>query len=108
MTNKVILSTPMLLTTGLFRMEEITLEEAKAWVVANNPTNFVGHQTVKVLGLEPATSRDVCSGYDQALSLKVNGRIEFGKEYTVDEILEVGVICFLITNQDGSWASIGV
>lgn len=108
MTNKVILSTPMLLTTGLFRMEEITLEEAKAWVAEHNPVNYVGHQTVKVLGLEPATSRDVCTGYNQALSLKVNGRIEFGKEYTVDEILAVGVTCFLITDQDNTWASIGV
>lgn len=95
--SKVILSTPMLLTEGTFNMKEISLEEAKAWVAENNPVNFVGHQTVKVLGLEPATNREACTGYQQALSLKVNGRVEFGKEYTVEEILEIGVSCFLIT-----------
>lgn len=102
---RVILSTPMLLTEGEFRMKEISLEEAKAWVAEHNPTNFVGHQTVKALGLEPATSRDVCTGYAEALSLKVNGRIEFGKEYSVEEILSIGVTCFLITDLN-AWTEV--
>lgn len=103
--SRVILSTPMLLTEGTFSMKEISLEEAKAWVAENNPVNFVGHQTVKVLGLEPATSREACTSYQQALSLKVNGRIEFGKEYSVEDIMSIGVSCFLITDVN-SWAQV--
>lgn len=105
MTTRVILSTPMLLTEGTFEMKEISLEEAKAWVAEYNPVNYVGHQTVKVLGLEPATSRDACTGYAQALSLKVNGRVEFGKEYSVEDIMSIGVSCFLITDIN-TWAQV--
>ena len=97
---QVILSTPMLLEPGTFRMDVLSLEEARHWVEENNPTNFCGHQTVKVLGLEPAQSREVCQGYDQALCLKPNGRLEFGKEYTVDEVLAIGVTPLLIQRVD--------
>jgi len=93
----VILSTPMLLESGNFKSKEISLDEANYWVRQNNPTNFVGHSTVKVLGIQPSTARDVCQSYDEALSLKVKGRLEFGKEYTVEEILELGVTCTLIS-----------
>ena len=93
----VVLSTPLLLTEGTFHAKVISLDEAREWVEANAPKNFCGHQTVKVLGLEPAQTREACQGYDEALCLKPNGRLEFGKEYTVEEILEVGVTPFLIS-----------
>ena len=92
----VILSTALLLEEGTFTMEEINLEDAK--IFASFAKNFVGHSTVRVLGIEPATSREVCEGYDRALVLKVQGRVEFGKEYTVEEILEIGVRFYLIQN----------
>lgn len=93
----VIISAPMLLEDGTFRRETISLEEAGAWVTANAPTNYVGHSTVRVVGVEPSTERAQCSGFDQALALKVRGRLDFGKEYSVDEILEIGVDAILIT-----------
>lgn len=96
----VVLSTPMLLEPGNFSMSEITIDQAKAWVAKNNPTNFVGHSTIRVLGIEPAATRDVCGRYDSALSLKVNGRLDYGREYTVEDILDIGVTCYLIVKSD--------
>lgn len=88
---KVILSTSLILEDGIFRSRSLTLEEAQAWVAENNPQNFCGHSTVKVLGLEPAASREQCRGYTAALCLSAKGRLEFGREYSVEEILAIGV-----------------
>lgn len=97
MTNKVVLSTTLLVEEGVFEMKALTIEEAAAWVRVNAPANFCGHQTVKVVGLQPSESRAQCSGFDQALCLKPLGRLEFGKEYSLPEILEIGVQPLLIT-----------
>ncbi|WP_028492747.1 hypothetical protein [Thioalkalivibrio sp. ALE19] len=94
---RVILSTPMLLEEGEFAMREISLGQARAWVQENAPTNFCGHETVKVVGVEPAAGRGSCEGFDEALCLKPAGRLEFGKEYTVQEILDIGVTPLLIS-----------
>jgi hypothetical protein len=94
MTIKVILSTTMLLEEGTWSMIKVSLEVAREFAL--DAKNFVGHSTVRVLGIEPATSREVCQSYDQALCLKVRGRIDFGKEYSVEEILAIGIDCFLI------------
>ena len=99
MTN-VILSTTLLLEEGRFQNTKISMAEAIEWVKTQSPINFCGHETVKVLGLEPTKTRDVCAGYDQALCLKPNGRMEFGREYSVQEILDVGVSFNLITRID--------
>ena len=99
----VILSTPMILEEGDFNCQFISIQRAKEWVKeANDVVNFVTHSTVRVLDIEPATSRDVCEGYEQALVLKVLGRVEFGREYTAEEILNIGVQPMLITkfNED--------
>ena len=93
----VLISTPLLLEEGRFEMKRISLEEAKTWAIFNAPENFCGHETVRVLGVAPSTHRIQCDSYDVALALKPNGRLEFGKEYTVGEILEIGVTAFLIT-----------
>lgn len=98
---KVILSTPMILEEGNFNCSFISIDEARQWVNENNPTNFVAHSTVRIIGVEPATSRDVCEGYSEALVLKVLGRVEFAREYTEEEIIEIGVQPMLITKQFG-------
>lgn len=95
--NYVVLSSPMLLETGNFSMIELTVAQATAWVKDNDPKNYVGHSTSLIVGLEPATSREICEGYDAALALKPIGRLEFGKEYSKPELEEIGVSCFLIT-----------
>jgi hypothetical protein len=98
--SNVILSVPMLLEDGVFERTTITLEEAKKWVTDNSPVNYVGHSTVRILGIEPSTTREVCEKYTQALCLKVNGRLDFGKEYTVEEVLAIGITVTLITKKD--------
>jgi hypothetical protein len=93
----VILASPMLLEEGTFTMRSLSLDEAREWVKTHSPKNFVGHSTVKVLGLEPTTDRAVCEGFIEALTLKPHGRLEFGKEYSVDDILSIGITPFLIS-----------
>ena len=95
--NYVVLSSPMLLEVGNFNMKELNIEQATQWVKEFSPKNFVGHSTSLIVGLTPATSREVCRVYDQALALKPVGRLEFGREYSKEELLEIGVQCFLIT-----------
>ena len=94
---KAILSAPLLLEEGTFTMKEISLEEAREWAV--DADNFCGHQTVKVIGVDPSQTRGVCQGYDEALAPKPNGRLEFGREYTIEEILEIGVTPMLISRR---------
>jgi len=92
---KVILSTPLIVEEGTFIVKVITLDEAREWV--GDADNFCGHQTVKVLGIDPANTRGTCYSYDEALALKPNDRLEFGKEYTAEEVFAIGVTPFLIS-----------
>lgn len=92
----VILSTALILEEGNYDVRNITLAYAQQWVEANNPTNFSGHATVLAVGVQPSKDRAVCDGYDNALVLKPLGRLEFGREYTLQEILDIGVQPMLI------------
>lgn len=94
---RAILSSPLLLEAGEFKMEEILLDEAIKF--ATTAQNFCGHQTVKVLGIEPAKTREECAGYDEAICLKPVGRLEFGREYSVAEILKIGIKIFKISKK---------
>lgn len=91
-----IISTPLLLQAGVFRCTEISLESATSLVAANEVENFCGHQTVKLLGLDPAAARKTLDRYDVAIAIKPTGRLEFGREYAVEEIKEIGFSIFLI------------
>jgi len=95
----VILSTSLILEEGTFRARRLTQAQAQAWVDSFTPENFCGHETVRILGLEPDRSRRQCDDYDQALCLKACSRLEFGREYAVEEIKEIGVEFMLITKQ---------
>ena len=93
----VILSSPLLVEDGIFRRQTISLEKAKrlvrqAWTIKN----FCGHQTVKILGLEPAQERGACQTFNRALVLQPKQRLEFGRDYSVQEILDIGIIPVLI------------
>ena len=92
---KVILSVPLLLEEGVYRMEEIDLQTAKDF--AKDATNYVAHSTAKLLGIHPAASREVCIRYDIAVVIKVSGRLEFGKEYSLEMIESIGYRIFKIT-----------
>lgn len=93
----VVLSSPLLLEDGTFTRREITPDEARVWVETHRPKNFSGHETVKIVGLAPDKDRRQCNGYDEALVLQPRARLEFGREYSVAEIEEIGVDAVLIT-----------
>lgn len=93
---KAILSSSIVFEAGVFEVERWTLHEAREWVKKNNPTCFSTHDTVRVLGVEPAKSRLACNSYVEALCVKPNERLDFAKQYTISEIEEIGVKCFYI------------
>jgi len=94
---KAILSTTLILGEGTFTAKKISFEQAISWVLGNDFNNFCGHQTTKILGIQPAESREQCTGYAEALCLAPKERLEFGREYTRKEILEIGVDFTLIS-----------
>ncbi len=96
--NKVILSTTMLLGVGRYEMTEVNLDFAKSF--AKEAHNYVGHSTVKILGIEPMSTREQCNAYDEALVIKVRGRLEFGREYSVEEIEAIGYDIYHIQKVD--------
>jgi hypothetical protein len=93
---RVILSSPILIEDGTFTRKTITQREAQDWVDKNRPLNFSGHQTTKILGVEPAATREITKSYDEALIISPQDRLEFGREYTKEEIEEIGVTFVLI------------
>lgn len=95
--SRAILSTTILLEEGTFAAREISLDAARVWLAAAPADNFCGHETVRVLGIEPAKDRHECPGYDEALCLKPRARLEFGREYTAAEVETIGVQFTLIT-----------
>jgi len=94
--NRVILSTKLLIGDGTFECREITPDEATNWLALGPVENYCGHATVRILGLEPDRSRRECEGYDEALCLKPRSRLEFGREYSQEEIAAIGVEYALI------------
>lgn len=94
---QVILSAPILIEDGMFTRNTISQKKAQKWVDRNGPVNFSGHQTTKILGVEPAATREITPGYDEALIISPNSRLEFGREYTKREIEEIGVTFCMIT-----------
>lgn len=96
MKKRVVLSTKLIIGNGSFDSIPITRQQAEEWLAMGDFENFSGHQTVKILGIEPATSREQCTGYDEALVIKPKSRLEFGREYSLLEIEKIGVEFVLI------------
>ncbi len=78
---------------GTFQFRIISKEEAINLIKNNDLIGvFTSHQTIKVLGLKPCQGRPI---YNPELNhiqlwIKPKGRLEFGKEYTLDEIEAIG------------------
>lgn len=96
----IILSTPLVFPETITTCREITEKQAQELVNSSNVINYSGHQTTKILGIEPSKDRKVCNGYQKALSLKPEGRMEFGREYSLEEIKEIGVRFFYLEAED--------
>lgn len=99
-----ILNTSILTTTGTFRLDDITLDEAKNLVHNNEILSAVGHKsTADILTtlLEkeiPANRIEYAQNVNEkALVFKLNGRPEEGKILTADEIEQIGYKFQLLT-----------
>jgi len=98
MKKRVILSTKLLLISdGAFEARSITKAEALEWLNNGPFENYCGHSTVRILGLEPDEERRTCTHYDEALALAAKKRLEFGREYSLEEISAIGVEFTLIS-----------
>jgi hypothetical protein len=94
--NRVILSA-VLPSEGGQILYRLTKEQAQKWLKKGPYKNFVGHETVRLLGIEPAAERTVCGDdWGQALVIKPKGRLERGREYSAEEIEEIGYEIWLI------------
>lgn len=99
-----ILNTSILTTTGTFRLDNITLDEAKNLVHNNEILSAVGHKSTAdilttLLGKEiPANRIEYAQNVNEkALVFKLNGRPEEGKILTADEIEQIGYKFQLLT-----------
>lgn len=88
---RVILSTSLIIGPGTFQAEEISEAEALAWKKKGTVVNYCRHETVRLLGLDPKRAMSQCEGYDEALTLGARRRLEFGREYSLEEIRAMGV-----------------
>ena len=99
MINLAILSSPILLEDGTFHRAEITLDQAKTLINAFDTTNYTQHSSCLLLGVEPAKERVTCESYDVAIVVKPNTRLQYGREYTVEEIEDIGYKIVVIWKQ---------
>ena len=99
MINLAILSSTILLEDGTFHRAEITLTQAKTLINAFDTTNYTQHYSCALLGVEPAKERVTCESYDVAIVVKPNTRLQYGREYTVEEIEDIGYKIVVIWKQ---------
>ena len=99
-----ILNTSILTTTGVFRLEDITLDKAKELIKKNEILSAVGHQSTSdilttLLETEIPMNRIQFAQEtkQQALVFKLNGRPEEGKILTTEEIEAIGYKFQLLT-----------
>ena len=114
MIKKVIISSPILLEEGTFRIEKITAKEARKLVEEGGFENFCTHQTTKIIGVTPSRVRKECKGYDIAIAIKPDKRLD-PREYSIKELTTIGYTIYKISRlpefrlhpADNSIASIG-
>lgn len=92
-----ILNTSILTAAGTYKLEDITLEDAKNLVAENEIDSAVGHVATAeimttLLGVEIPVNRQLFTQQpgQSALVFKLNGRPEEGKILTVEEIEQIG------------------
>lgn len=93
---RVVLSTKLIINQGNFQAQQLTQDEALTWLCKGPVDNYHGHDTVKLIGLEPDEDRRECTGYDEALCINTKERLTFGREYSLEEIEAIGVEYTLI------------
>lgn len=102
-----ILNTSILTVEGEYKLENITLEQAKELVSTSTLDSAVGHQSTanimtELLGVEIPMNRQmfVQEKGQKSLVFKLNGRPEEGKILTREEIETIGYKFQLLTRVD--------
>ena len=87
---------------GRWDIKKISLEEAKNLLQGAEVAVYSGHQTVKILGLSPAEGRPIyVPAGETQLWVKPKGRLDFGREYTAEEIEQIGYDIFVAEPVEG-------
>lgn len=99
-----ILNTSIITTEGIYKLESITLKEAKDLVLVNEIDSAVGHESTaqiitSLLGRYIPMNRQNFQQQagQSALVFKLDGRPEEGKILTVEEIESIGYKFQLLT-----------
>jgi hypothetical protein len=99
-----VLNTSIVTRDGWYRLETITLEEAKALVASSELDSAVSHESTAeilttLLGVEIPVSRQLFEQRpgQRALVFKLRGRLETGRELTTQELEEIGFDFKLLT-----------
>jgi hypothetical protein len=95
----VILSSPIIIGEGTFSSEILSRRKALLWINRGPVKNYCGHESIRIFGLKPTESRQQCTYYDEALAISPQKRLEFGREYTQEEIEKIGAQFVLIRRQ---------
>lgn len=81
-------------------MRKISLREAKRFAALDGTINYVAHDTVRLLGIEPATDRRECIWYDEAIVIKLDSRPPFGVELSLEDIEKIGYTIYCIQSYE--------
>lgn len=99
-----LLNTSILTNAGEYKLQDITLSEARRLVQTNELDSAIGHASTamimsKLLGTKVPVNRQMFSQKmgQQALVFKLNGRPEEGKILSAEEIEQIGYKFQLLT-----------
>jgi len=90
---KVVIVSAFIPCEGIYEIKRISKDEAIDLINKNELAGiYTNHQTIKILGLEPCQGRPIFNpnGDEIQLWIKPKGRLEFGREYSIEEIEEIG------------------
>ena len=90
---KIVIVSAFIPAEGIYEIKKVNKDEAIKNINENELVGiYTNHQTIKILGLEPCNGRPVFNptGKEIQLWIKPKGRLEFGREYSIEEIEEIG------------------
>jgi hypothetical protein len=102
--NKRVILSALLPAVGGIVLYKLTDEQARRWVAMGDLTNYVQHETVRIVGVEPAAERLECPpDWGQALVIRSPHRLEPRREYSQAEFEAMGYEIWLAIRFTGFW-----
>lgn len=99
-----LVNSPILTTDGSYKLQTISLDDARKMVTAGQYTSAIGHQSTAdimstLLGVKIAVDRIRISQMvgDQVLVFALKGRPDIGADLTVDQLTDMGYTFKLLT-----------